>query len=297
MPPLSYVLDHNAQALRPIWGFPGAARIGEPLDAGLAIRDVVVDGAGAYALAITTAKEAYVIGLQGIVSASQVTLSGPAEALYTSPRHTAAAVWTKDGVLNFLSGLADGMVAATAVPLDKQPSAAAVSDDGRVALAAFTGSAQLWLLGADGSRIPIQAPGPVTVLAFRPSSYDALAAGPDNRVWLLRETVANPAFTPVAGPDDGIAGPAAVAFLPDGIRVAIANFANRTITLADLSAGAISTVSCDCAPERIERLAGTSWFRLNGLSSRPMFVLDARAEQVRFIPPPAANVPSMEGAQ
>lgn len=284
VPPLGFVLDNHA--LRPILGIPGASVLGSPLDLGFSINEAVVAGNGQYALAIAAlGRQVRLIRLTEPVSAAPLPIVGRALGVFVSPRGTAAAITTVEGSVVFLTRLTAESPEVVQFPIASRPSALAVTDDGRFILAADSDTQNLLLVGRDGSRTSIAAPGHVSALAFRPSAYDALATGPDNTVWWIKTPLSDPSFTPIAGLDDGIQSPAAVAFSQDGRRAAVANAGNDTISIVDLQSGVKSSVSCACRPVRLEPLASPGFFRVNETSERPLYIVDTSSPRILFVPP------------
>jgi WD40 repeat protein len=298
VPVLGYTLDRNAQAIRPILGIPGAALLGRPLEVGFPVQEAAIDGAGEYAIAITADTTARLIRFQAPARVTQLAGISGASAIYISPQGTAAAVYKNDGALSLLAGLRAGNPSQNDIQIGSRPVALAVSDDGRFVLTVLSNANQLALFGRDGSLTTISAPSNITSLAFRPGSYDALAAGADDRVWLLQGMVSGPTFAPIAAPEDGISTVSALAFTTDGNRAVIANSGNGTVAIVDWQAGAVSRISCPCTPSRLERLESSGLFRLNEPSDQPLFMLDSNLRKVLFLPPVSSQASSApEAAQ
>jgi len=265
------------------------------MDLGFAIREVAIGGA--YALAISTRHQAHLIHLTDPVSAAVLPIAGKPEAVYFSPLGTAAAILTAEGSLVFVTGIGDGSPRVDQFQIGSRVSALAVTDDGAFVLTALADAPELMLVGRDGSQVSIPAPGSVSALAFRPSGYDALAAGRDNLVWMVQPTIPNSNFVQLADKDDGIAGPVALGFGADGKRAVITNSGNSTVAIVDLQTGSKWSVPCSCRPTRLERLTVPGFFRINELSEQPLFLVDTVSQRVLFVPPVFSNQPRSARAQ
>jgi hypothetical protein len=101
---------------------------------------------------------------------------------------------------------------------------------------------------------------------------------------LVQPAAQYPGFLPVAGPEDGIRAPAALAFTLDGRRAVIANHGNGTVTVVDLQNETKASLGCSCQPSRLEPLAAAGWFRISELSEQPLFMVDTKSQRVLFVP-------------
>jgi len=282
VPALGYIFDTSARALRPILGIPRAASVGEPINSGFSIQSAIVLGGSPLALAISSGGGASLIDLTGRVPAATLPLVGHAQALYSSPRGTAAAVLTENWV-GFVTGISSGDPQVAGLALEAQPVAASVSDDGVYLIAALEDGSILFA-GRDGSRSAIAPPSPVSRVAFRPGSTDALAVTADNRAWLVQSG----AMTRIAGPDDGLVEPVGLGFLPDGNRAVVAN-SNGAILIVDVRSDAKSPATCSCNPTQLEPMASSGVFRLTGSPAQPLYMLDGSSLQTFFVPAAPAN--------
>jgi hypothetical protein len=282
VPALGYIFDTSARALRPILGIPRAAFVGEPVKSGVSIQSAIVLGGSSQALAISSSGAASLIDLTGRIPTATLPLVGRAQALYSSPRGTAAAVLTENWV-GFVTGIGSGDPQLAGLALDAQPVAASVSDDGMYLIAALQDSSIL-IAGRDGSRTAIAPPSPVSRIIFRPGSTDALAVTADNRAWLVQSG----AMTQIASPDDGLAEPVGLGFLPDGNRAVIAN-SNGAILTVDVRSGEKSSVTCSCNPTRLELMASLGVFRLTEAPAQPQYMFDGSSLQTFFVPAAPTN--------
>ena len=286
-PRLGYALDRSVHALRPILGIQGASILGDPLDAGFPIRDAAIDGLRGIALAIDAVSGGtWLIHPDQPLPATPVPIAGEAERVYLSPQASAAAFLMHDGRIKILTGISQGTFLVSDVPLGSHvgpaPAAVAVSDDGSLVAAAY--GAQALLLGANGARIPLTI-GPVSAFAFRPSTSDLVAAGPANKVWLVRSGLGVSSIQEIAGPDDGVSAPAALRFTADGNSVLVANSKNSKVVAVGLTARDSSSIFCGCSAIHFDQLASPNLFLLSDPSSQPIYLFDSKAGRVTFVPP------------
>ena len=97
-----------------------------------------------------------------------------------------------------------------------------------------------------------------------------------------------PGITPLAGPDDGISAPAALAVSPDGLRAFVLN-ADGRIAVLDLSGGLVLSLDCNCSPTGFSMLNSGAVFRLTDASVMPVWLLDAAAGAPRIVFVPEAR--------
>ena len=279
-PTLGYVFDKGSHSVRPILGIPGAATVGRPLDLGFSIQNAVVSSEQGYAI-VSASSGVHMVRWNGGASTVDIPVVGTVSALYLSPRGTAAAILT-DGWIGILTSMRQGAPQVTGLPLNSQPVAAAVSDDGAYVLAAYSDGTAIFL-GRDGTQISLAAPGPISKVAFRPGSTDALAASSDNRVWLVQQTPSSAAFMPIAATKDGVSNPVGLGFLPDGNHVVIAS-GTGSIQTVDVVTGLRSSVACSCSPVQLERMALPGVFRLTDAAGEPQYLFNGATGETFFVP-------------
>ncbi|HEY6346575.1 MAG TPA: WD40 repeat domain-containing protein [Bryobacteraceae bacterium] len=282
VPAMGYALDPSARALRPIWGIPRAASAGEPIEAGFAIQSAVISSSGSYGLAIAGDGTLRLLTLSGPFSNVDVPVVGRAQALVRSPRGTAAAVLAENWI-GFMSGFSAGSSQVAGVPINTAPVQVSVSDDGAYLIAALP-DGSLEMFGRDGTQVPLSAPAPISMVAFRPGDTDALALSVDNRVWLIHQT----SFAQIAGPGDGVSSSVGLGFLPDGNTALIAGSSGTILTI-NVQSGAKSPVVCACAPSRLEPMAASGVFRLTSSWTEPQYMFDGASLQSFFVPAVPAN--------
>jgi hypothetical protein len=300
-PQLGLVFDEAAGALRPIWGIAGSSTLGDPLPLGVTLKSAVVSPSQDYALAL--AGHDAEVRLVRVGQSNMVHLKPLPEAtrapdrMVISPSGSAAAFYYYNGrgaggiiVMNGLPA-APSISARMTLSRISAPTALAVADDGTLVLAG-TGR---WVVAVTGAaEIPVSSSlGSVASLAFI-TGHDALIAdGAKNEVFLVRGAGGAGVVSLLAGPAQEIAGPVSVAASSDGRAAFVANGKSNAVVILDLAESAErESISCRCQLTGLDRLAGGSLFRLNEVSARPMWVLDAsptRAARVLFIPPPSSG--------
>ena len=285
-PTMGYVFDRADHSLRPIWGVPGAATLGPSLDLGFSVKDASIANEQGYALA-SDGSAVRLIRWVGGISVADIPVVGNAVALFMSPRGTAAGVLTDSPSgtwLGIVTGLSEGSPRVAGIPLNSQPAAAAVSDDGAYILTAQQDGTAV-VIGQDGTRTLLSAPAPISKVAFRPGSTDALAASPDHRVWWIQQTLSSAVFTVLATGVD----PVGLGFLPDGTHAVIATARPSVVRTLDVATGAGSSVLCSCDPVQLERMAIPGVFRLTEATGEPQYLVNAATGETFFVPAARAN--------
>jgi hypothetical protein len=128
--------------------------------------------------------------------------------------------------------------------------------------------------------------------AFLPNRADAVVTeGGDGGASLVMDVGGSALRVPLifAGQDAGVF----FSVLADRDRVFLAE-ESGAIAIVDLDTRRASRVSCECRPTGIHRMKGASVFRLNGVSSEPVMLLDAALSvpRIRVIPPSPGSEPA-----
>jgi hypothetical protein len=295
---LGFVFDSGTASVRPLWGVPGAAHVGNPLDLG---GDISVSAASPH--------QDYVVLLAGPTHAARIwshdtltvtALSGVrpgATAVVLSQEGGAAAFYYPDSSqIHVVTGLPSAPVTAFDADLSALMNplgAFAVSEDGTLLLAAerfvdgnAAPSAVLFRAAAVPLRIPVS--GPASALAFLANSHDVLISAAAEAL-LIRDAAvqANRVVLPSAANS-------ATAILPsaDGSRAFFADSRSGAVSVVSLLPGDLtsSTLDCVCALTGIARTAAPSVFRLTEDAAAPVALLDASSPQPRLlIVPPVVN--------
>lgn len=306
VPSLGWVLDTTRHQLRPVWGLPGSASLGEPLDLGSTFGAVVVAPSQKRGVALTEDGEFRILHLEKDPAADPLdgVLSG-GTLLTASPAVTAAAVWHKEASrISVISGLASGELAVRSVDLSAlgcEPSALAVRDDSGLIVAACRAGegVNLWGVAPDLSPALIASVPEATAIVFRgPASDLLIAAESSNTIALVRDAGNANEYRILAGEAEGINQPRALRVTGEGYdKLWIASARQRTVSYFDMASGTlVSTLACSCEPVRLEPLAG-SLLRLTDVAGPPVWVFDSDEAQLLrmfFVPPPVLSVSSEE---
>ena len=292
-PVAGYVFDEGSQALRSIRGIPGAALVGDPVDFGSPVSAAWVSPRldSALILAADGTPRLYRLdsGRATLVPADGLT--APIRAVY-SPSGTALALIDSAGIRVY-KGLPGAPVTAGTLAepsrdesapggpnrtRERRPGAItpiALSDDGAYLL--FGKGSTIDLLGMAGDSRKLTDAGPGALTVFAPGGHDAAVI--DARGITLFQDAAGAATMRRL---NGIAGVRAADFSADGKRLFLAG---TSVTSVDLATGTNTSIACDCQPTGLARMGST--FRLNGLGSGPLWLLDASAEpRIVFVPAP-----------
>jgi hypothetical protein len=292
IPTLGFVFDSGTASLRPILGIPGAALLGDPLESGTAAIAAAISPRQDYALVTGRNHELRLIRLQNPTAGVEIDLPPDPERIVLSPMGSAAALYySATGMLYLFTGLPDAVGAEHQIDLsrvDRMSLPIALSDDGQlILLGNAEDSSSVLLLRSDGGQIRLPVSGPVTALAFRGRSDDAVIAMQDGSITLVRGLSHNPTYEILTDAAAGLAQAIAVEFSADGSRV-YAVSAEGAILGLGMAERAPVKLSCSCRPSGLYRQNGRAVFRLNSMEEGPVFLLDtgSRPERVLFVPAP-----------
>ncbi len=284
-PTLGYLFDGAAKSIRPLSGIPGAASV----EAGLAVPNKLerasISPNRKFALAETKDGEHLLLvtwsGNSAVVSA----LDGAppsAEQIAFGASGSTAAVWNRDaGKIQVWKGLPDQPSLYKEIEASGL-SALAVSDDGDAVAAANDGG--LFLAGA-GKAL---AAGNFSGLAFLPGTHDLAAAEQSlDQVLMIRKVDSDTDTVQLAGNQDGVSQPIAVAFSADARKLIVANLRGRLVLSIDLESRAVTATPCDCEAEGLYRAQGNAVFRLTNGSQDSIALFDGDSGEPRVLSVPA----------
>jgi hypothetical protein len=306
-PILGLVFDESKSGLRPIFGIPGASRLGNVWVIGRDIQRAWISPLQDYALAESKSDGSIVMVSFGkgsiVVRPIAGVASGVGNISLSSKGGVAAIYHPRAGGLQFITGLPETPLASGLIPFPALPqsgSAMAVSDDGDAVLLATNEqpkSGSLVLLTRDSQARVLTLLGKASAISFLSGTHNALVADEQNSAVLLIQDVTGAAITStVAGTSEGIARPVAVEASEDSRLAYVANAQSRTISTLDLHSGKLLSLACNCTPTGLHRLRGNSVFRLNELSDTNLQVLDAGVSEPRVVFVPAeAKRPGVAG--
>jgi len=291
-PILGFVPDSTGTSLLPVKGVPGASILGNSIDFNGSLSSLAVAPTQEYALALRQEDSKVVlIDLRSATPSLRPIYGMRSVVIGISPSATAAALYDpSSGALEILGGLPEepaivrGInVSGIAGPI----SSAAVSDDGTVTL--LKSGNGMWAVDSAGTTWQVPASQP-SAAAFFPNRRDAVITdNATHSAFLLMDIGHSNTLTLLtwAGEEETLTGASAS---QDGGRVFLAGSAGN-ITVVDIRSRATVKTSCDCEPSGLNRLSGSSVFRLTEPSNEPMMVLDASSPQPRIvlIPPHRAQ--------
>ena len=296
-PILGLVFDDSKSGLRPIYGIPGASRLGNVWVLGREIQRAWISSLQDYALVESKSDASLALvsfGRGTILVRSIKGIAGTVGNITLSVKGSVAALYypTARGV-QFVSGLPDTPQVSSFIAFPGMPqseTAMAVSDDGEAVLLATTEQQHgaLVLLARDGQSRVLTLLGKAPSISFFPGTHNALVADEQNNAVLLVQDVTGAAITStLAGTQEGINRPVAVEASEDGRFTFVASANSHTISTLDLQSGKMSSLACNCTPTGLYRMRGHSIFRLNELSDSNLQVLDGGAAEPRVLFVPA----------
>jgi len=287
-PSMGFAFDAASGSIRPIRGVPGAALLGEGIDAGSPLASAAISPRQDYALAIGSAGERLrLIPLAAQVNGTALpeeTMAAP-ERMIFSPSGSAALLVQADRV-QILAGL-PGHVTATSLDLSAispVPTALAVADDGALAAVADAGAA--WIVASDGGSLQLALPGSTVALAFRRNSRDLLAISAAGDVYLVHNPGPDSGYRMLYSGDEQTADPVAAQFSWGGDRAYTVN-SRGNIVVIDMEGGAWSAISCGCRTTALDPLNARNLFRLTAPGRSPVMLFDGSGSEARvwFVPP------------
>ena len=305
-PVLGYVLDSPAQAIRPLFGIPGASYFGAPLALPFPVASLAVSSRADFALAVSADGQPALYLLRSAGAAPDdtapdflplpVAIAADARVILNAD-DSAAAVYSPGGrtlqVLRLGPGapvpdaVRDLPGIATAVVLSRDASWALVAaDDGLYRVTLQEGDTPARLLG----RFTEPA-----ALVLLPGERDAaLADHLTQDLFLIRNVAADPEILSLAGARDGLSNPVGVAASADGRRLFVASAGDGTqpgsVAIVEVESRAVEIQpALDRAPARMVRLAGPSTFLLNDAGDGPVQIFDDAGQPGLFFVPAAAR--------
>lgn len=282
-PIVGWVWDPASSSVRAIEGIPGSALLGRTLDLDLPVAAAAIASTQEHLIALEAETRApYLVRLGAEGAAARRIENAPSgiERVVMSPRGTSAVLLFSGG-LGIVSRLPVEARLVRTIDLSAEglPEELAVSDDGEAVLVRFA-SRGLVLIDAAGNRWPVFFEGEIRSFSFLDDSYDVLLAAA-NGLWRLRDVVHSAEARLVW---EGDAAAAAIA--ADVRRALVLERPSASLHLVDLESGSVSPLPCSCRPATVVRLAD-SVFRLNDVSSTPLWLADLGQTEARTVFVPA----------
>jgi len=287
-PRMGLMFDPHNKSLRPILGIPGAATLGGPLEVGVEFDTAAVSPLQDYVI-LTTGERRIVelINLNHLPLAPRAIpgVERSPDVITFSPSGGAAALYHKyRGLIQVLTGLRTSPRVSAELYLSGriQPTALAVSEDGGAVLAGV-GQSVYWV-SASGEVPLIKGLSKITAIAFTVGHTALVADGVKNQVYRVHAATTAAEVEVVAGAQEGVKSPVALAFSRDNRYAFVANAKSGGIVKLDLTEKTvIEKISCGCTAATLDRLGADDVFRLTAASDRPMWVLDGTGQKSRVV--------------
>jgi hypothetical protein len=286
-PVMTYVPD-KAGRLHPMLGIPGAASIGGILNAGIRVRQVSIPPSHDYVLA-TTDGSSWPVVLQvhgDSVSAQSIQQSASAIArVELSPTGSAAAFFSQaEGQIYVFQNLSQSPVLAGVFQIGTlgKVTAFAISDTGKSAVIGVSdgNAGTLFFVDLNGEPRLIASVRHASAVEFLNQSDAALIADDvDNKVYGFL----NGQFFPIAGEQDGISAPVAIAVAADNSKAFVINSGSHSITRIGPNGVVAQPVHCDCTLTGLYATNTDSIFRVTDFSGGPVVLFDGRSRVPRLL--------------
>jgi hypothetical protein len=298
-PILGLVFDQSKSGLRPIYGIPGASRLGEVWVLGREIGRAWISSPQDYALVESKSDGSLALVSFGkgsiLIRSIKGVAGGVGDISLSAKGGVAALYYPASRGVQFVTGLPDAPQASSVIAfpaLSESATAMAVSDDGEAVLVATAGSQNgaLHLLTRDSQSRVLTLLGKASAISFLPGTRSALVADEQNDTVLLLQDVTGAAtIASLAGASEGIAQPVGVEASEDNRFAFVANAKTRSISAVELQTGRLSHLACSCSPTGLFRMRGNSIFRLNELTDANIQLLDVGIGEPRVLFVPASS--------
>lgn len=298
-PVAGFVFDGAGHTVRPIQGVPGASLLGDGFGFGMDVSSVSISPRqdSAFVIAADQSLHFFLLknGTPSEVSLGGVT--GTPERVLFSPSGTAAALMGDDSS-RILTGLPNAPTLAGSVRIAAFsgqvstglrsmgiPANVALSDDGTYMLATVQGQARL--LSVQGQNRSLMAAQTGALVAFAPGNHDAAVMDSLTGLTLIRDAAGTGTTQLLSVPDDGLAGPAGLAFSQDRQTVYVASSTAKSVVAFSPAGGTRTAIGCACTPTTLTPMGNL--FRLNELTGDPLWLLDGTAATPRTVFVPARS--------
>jgi len=298
-PVLGYQFDQSHGAMRLIVGIPGAALVGGILDVGVNLSGLAMASSQTFALGkAEESSEVLLLDLtQDPVSVRPVVDAAPApDQMVLSPAGRAAALYYHDeGRIRILRDLPRTAAVHAELQLDWRTSSVVtigISDEGVVLVSVKESDGEsIFALTERGTRFLFKM-GHASAVTFIKDSNDALVTDfKNNQVLLFRDVAGSGQTFMLAGPQDGVAQPVAIAVSHSSQRALVMNADSGNILFLSLNGDKPLQFSCECRAVGFH-LKGDSLFQLISPSETLLVVLDASGEVPRtYLVPNGETLP------
>jgi hypothetical protein len=309
---LGYVFDPLKGALRPLFGIPGSATLGDPLDLKIKLSRAWISPRQDYALAESPHPDSgglMLVNLQNdpiSIEAVPGIPPGP-DLVALSPTGSSAVLYFQESkrvdILRNLPYLNTQLSPNHQLSLTQIPGeieSFAVSDDGSAVLVGCSEGeiGAIYVLTPVGDSRMISIVGRAAAMVFLARSRDVLVADSKaNEVVLLRDVTGGAVKTILAGIEEGISEPMAVEASENNKRVFITNSGGNKISVLELGDGSVRHLPSPGGTLNLCRLKGDGVFLLPNFSVSPIWLLDGGETEPRivFVPYSSPSGPFLGG--
>jgi hypothetical protein len=296
-PVAGFVFDGPAQVLRPVQGVPGASLLGDAINFGFPVSAVYTAPRQDSAIVVGADQSLHLFLLNG-GAPTEVSLGGltgmPTRVVF-SPSGSAVAL-VSPGSARILTGLPNSATLAGSVKVDgavfqsqigmhssSWAPSMALSDDGVYMLTVQDGSARL--LSIHGQNRSLMAAQGSALLAFAAGNHDAAVMDSLVGLTMIRDAAGSAGMQLLAAPDEGLAGPAGLAFSQDEKTVYVASATAQSVAAFNLAAASRTAIGCACTPSTLAPMGNV--YRLTDLTAGPLWLFDGTATTPRTVFVPA----------
>jgi hypothetical protein len=292
IPSLGFAHDQRSSQVRPVYGIPGAAILGEAVAAGFS--SAAISPRNDLALAVSDSdRQLYALRLPGgsvypIPGVTGLRVAATHSQIVFSPAGRTAVIVGER--LQVLTGLSTSLTLEelTIPPSITEVGMVAIADDAQQLLLASktTGADVIWLLIPGAAPFPLPVPGEVAAAAFRPESHDAIAATRSGDIYLIRNPGPLAEISLVYAGDEQTSDPVAIRLSVDGKHAYTVNSVGM-LSSVDLLARSAASARCKCVPTGLHPVLSETLFRVTEISDGPMLLFDTSATipRVWFVPP------------
>jgi hypothetical protein len=302
-PTLGVFFDPKTHAIRPIWGIPGSATAGQPIDLGFPLAAGMISPSQDYAL---------VVAGDGSMSAVAFATNGPSiqpisgiaaapDRMVTSPSGKSAALYYSNSAsVQILTNLPATPQTARQVdlsPLPNPPDVIAISDDGSLLLVGVRENAdgspaqgEVFVFTPDtAAPRSIASVQHASAIAFVSPSHDALLADDVANSVTFVSDVANGANIAWAFASQQLTAPDSVQASPDRQSFLVASSTNSLVGILDATGSNAVMVACDCVPAELHPLSPAMTYQITEPANGLLWVLDGSMSYPRvfFVPIPS----------
>jgi len=293
-PALGFAVDRENAKVRPIWGIPGAATVGEAAALEFSLSDAIISPLQDYAL-VLTGEDRHVARLDLLApDAGLRPIEGLApgpDQMTISPAGTSAAFYYA-GARHVIVVSRLAAVPAVTADLDVAglPSLTAFAvHDGGTVLAGFreeTGGSLYALAASQSPRFIFSMEYP-SAISFLRTGHDAVVTDRlSNNVYYVTDVAGVAQTALLASADNGVRAPFDVALSRDDRTVLVAN-ADFGLTRIGLADGAVQFYSYG-AQTKLQPMRGNAVFLLSNSPGESLLVFDGDADDPRLVAVPRA---------